>query len=322
MTLELSELLGRARIIDMSYPLSPEFPLFPVYDPVRVVEKFTCARDGFFVNSWAFDEHCGTHVDAPAQAPQAAHARPARQQLDLELAHEFEKLGGELHQDSRWRENEFHEGTVRATGRRLEKKETNWRWFGLKVHARNVRLAADLEMHLLPDGYVGLCRLPGGEVNVCGLFRRASRTPLEDPRALLLGSNNARLRQRLEHAAVAEGSFCAVAGLSLEPTPARPGECCVGDALTMIPPVTGNGMSMAFESASLALDPLVAWSNGTISWRQMQEAIAHAHRDAFSSRLRWAKWLQRFLFSRLFRLLGPSALRSELVWRTLFRHTR
>ena len=29
-------------------------------------------------------------------------------------------------------------------------------------------------------------------------------------------------------------------------------ECCIGDAITMIPPVTGNGMSMAFESAEMA----------------------------------------------------------------------
>jgi kynurenine formamidase len=62
----LGELLDRFRVVDMTYPLTPDFPLFPVYDPVRVAEKFTVARDGFSVNSWAFDEHSGTHVDAPA----------------------------------------------------------------------------------------------------------------------------------------------------------------------------------------------------------------------------------------------------------------
>lgn len=66
MSTELSELLRRARIVDLSYPLTAEFPLFPVYDPVRVARKFSCERDGFFVKSWAFDEHSGTHVDAPA----------------------------------------------------------------------------------------------------------------------------------------------------------------------------------------------------------------------------------------------------------------
>jgi kynurenine formamidase len=63
---ELSELLRQARVFDLTYPLTTDFPLYPVYDPVRVARKFSCADDGFFVNSWAFDEHSGTHIDAPA----------------------------------------------------------------------------------------------------------------------------------------------------------------------------------------------------------------------------------------------------------------
>src|ERR1700716_3990225 len=66
MAAALTDLLARARVIDLTYALSPEFPLFPAYDPVRVANKFSCERDGFFVKSWAFDEHSGTHVDAPA----------------------------------------------------------------------------------------------------------------------------------------------------------------------------------------------------------------------------------------------------------------
>lgn len=66
MSTALGELLRRAQVVDLTYPLTPEFPLFPVYDPVRVTEKFRFATDGFSVNSWAFDEHSGTHVDAPA----------------------------------------------------------------------------------------------------------------------------------------------------------------------------------------------------------------------------------------------------------------
>jgi kynurenine formamidase len=62
----LEDLLRRTRVIDLTHTLSPDFPLYPVYDPVRVAEKFNAARDGFYVQSWSFDEHCGTHVDAPA----------------------------------------------------------------------------------------------------------------------------------------------------------------------------------------------------------------------------------------------------------------
>ena len=248
----------------------------------------------------------------------------SRFELDAALANEFKNLGGDLQEKQRWRESGFGEGIVRATGRRLKAADTDWRWFGLKVHARNVILAADIEMHLGENGYVGLCRLPNNEVNVCGLFRRRAQTANAptDPRALLLGANNRILRSRLAAAQIEDSSFCSVAGLSLEPVSARPGECCIGDALTMIPPVTGNGMSMAFESAGLALDPLVAYCQGSILWSQAQDIIESNYRAAFSSRLRWAKWLHSFLFSRLFRIFGPSALRSELLWRNLFRHTR
>jgi kynurenine formamidase len=31
-----------------------------------VADRFSLAEDGFYVRGWSFDEHCGTHIDAPA----------------------------------------------------------------------------------------------------------------------------------------------------------------------------------------------------------------------------------------------------------------
>jgi kynurenine formamidase len=88
MSAALSELLGRARVIDLTYPLTADFPLFPVYDPVRVAQKFNCKEHGFAVKSWAFDEHSGTHVDAPAHFADggATVERIAPEELILPLA--------------------------------------------------------------------------------------------------------------------------------------------------------------------------------------------------------------------------------------------
>jgi kynurenine formamidase len=61
-----SEILSGSRVVDLSHTLTADFPLYPVYEPVRVAERFAVEQDGFFVKAWAFDEHCGTHVDAPA----------------------------------------------------------------------------------------------------------------------------------------------------------------------------------------------------------------------------------------------------------------
>src|SRR5258708_11909661 len=116
-----------------------------------------------------------------ARSPARCLPEPAlcvsRYELDALLAHEFKRLGGQLREGERCRVAEPGEGLVWANGRRAQSHQDGWRWFGLKVHARNVALEADLEMYLASDGYVGLCRLKGGETNVCGLFRAKAGKP-------------------------------------------------------------------------------------------------------------------------------------------------
>jgi 2-polyprenyl-6-methoxyphenol hydroxylase-like FAD-dependent oxidoreductase len=246
--------------------------------------------------------------------------------MDHALAVEFRRLGGELLEDQSRRETDFGEGIVRATGRRAQTEEKRLRWFGLKAHARNVSLAADLEMHVSPRGYVGLCRVDGGAVNVCGLFRRQTgedHTP-QNSREWLRGQPGSPLNQRLAAAEFDESSFCAVAGISLQPqSAAARAECCVGDAITMIPPVTGNGMSMAFESAGMAVEPLATWSRGEISWDEARRQIACDCDNAFARRLAWAKWLQRMLLTpALQNILVRFVSRSEWFWRMAFERTR
>ena len=245
--------------------------------------------------------------------------------LDEWLAREFQRLGGELRLGGRWL-GEFGTGIVRATGRRAEPMTDGWRLFGLKVHARGVALAADLEMHFVPSGYVGLCRLPGGEVNICGLFRSKSVVPdlAQRWRDWLGGPAASVLRSRLAEARFDENSFCSVAGLCLRPQRAtQRNECCVGDALTMIPPVTGNGMSMAFESAELAIEPLAEFSYGQLTWDGARHEIATRCDKRFTPRLRWAAWVQRALFQPAARAaLMFLAARSEWFSRGIFGRTR
>ncbi len=248
----------------------------------------------------------------------------SRHVMDKLLADEFEKLGGDLRVGKRW-EKEFGEGVVRASGRRAQGVENGWRWFGLKAHAKKVRLAADLELHIGEDGYVGLCKLAGGVVNVCGLFRRKTGSgPVANGFELLRGEAGTMLNRRLAGAEFEEGSFCSVAGLSLQPQLAlENGECCIGDALTMIPPFTGNGMSLAYESARLAVEPLVAYSRGERTWRETREAVARLCEGNFSKRLAWAKRAQGGMFSPWLRHMLIACLsRSDGFWRMMFRKTR
>lgn len=268
--------------------------------------------------------YAGERSIAPRPLPEAALCL-SRFILDEWLAREFQRLGGELKSGTRWT-GEFGTGTVRATGRRAEPVTDGWRWFGLKVHARGIALEADIEMHFVPAGYVGLCRLADGEVNICGLFRRLATgaDPAPRWRDWLRGPAGSVLNARLAPAQFDEASFSSVAGLCLRPRrAARLQECCIGDALTMIPPVTGNGMSMAFESAELAIEPLTRFSRGELAWSEVQREVASACDRRFAARLRWAAWLQRALFQPPARsALLFLAAHSGWLWRRMFQRTR
>jgi len=268
--------------------------------------------------------YLGAAGSRPSRLPEPALCI-SRFYLDELLAGEFQRLGGELRVHERSRET-AGSGIVRATGRRPETAEGGWRWFGLKVHARDVELTADLEMHFVPNGYVGLCRLAGGEVNICGLFR--SRKPMPDLaqtwRNRLCGPDGSVLQGRLANVEFDEASFCSVAGLGLHKRRASDREeCAIGDSLTMIPPVTGNGMSMAFESAELAIEPLAEFSKNGISWEQAQKRIAAACDARFARRLSWAGMLQRALFIPWLRpVLFQAVSHADIAWRSLFERTR
>jgi 2-polyprenyl-6-methoxyphenol hydroxylase-like FAD-dependent oxidoreductase len=168
-------------------------------------------------------------------------------------------------------------------------------------------------------------RINNGEINVCGLFRsRPGEAPSDRGINQLRGAPGSSLHERLKNATFDERSFSSVAGLSLTRHRASDAdELRLGDALTMIPPVTGNGMSMAFESAELALAPLESYSRGELSWQRARGTIAHACDAAFAQRLRWAHWLQHLMFSSLFRSSpGGWMLRSNSLWQLFFSRTR
>ena len=279
----------------------------------------TWAKDAMFVNSRA-----GTKL-APKRLPQPALCL-ARFQMDELLARQFQKEGGELREGEKWSAGESEEGVVHASGRRAVPKENGCRWYGIKVHARNVRLAADLEMHLRAGGYVGMCRLKDEVVNICALFRRSAKdnAPTKSWQEQLRGSAGTILHDRLAQAQFDEKSFASVAGLSLQPHRAAGlEECCIGDALTMIPPVTGNGMSMGFESAELAVQSLATYSRGQARWSEAKKMIARDCDRRFRKRLKWASWLQWMMFAPMFRgMAGELALGSGALWRVMFANTR
>ena len=210
--------------------------------------------------------------------------------LDQRLQVEFANSGGDLKTGSRISPGE---GVVWAAGR----VRTEGEWIGAKCHVRGLSLDADLEMHIGSNGYVGLSKVEDGIANVCGLFRIQKGIGGREAlfQCLRAGGLTA-LAGRISRADPDPDSYCAVAGFETGPQAGPPGS--IGDAANMIPPFTGNGMSMAFESAECALGPLLEYAGGKSAWNDACEKIRRAQQSRFAARMRAAALLHAVILRR------------------------
>jgi flavin-dependent dehydrogenase len=218
----------------------------------------------------------------------------SRHVLDARLAAAFVSAGGNLRTGNRIEGAAQSPGRVFATGRRRVRSP----WLGLKIHALDVPLMRDLELHLGSDTYVGLARVDDRRVNVCGLFRRrplqAQGTALLQ--AYLQAAGLSHLAARLAASPTDADSFSAVAAVGFDHrVPVASGRFSLGDACAMIPPFTGNGMAMAFQSAAIALPILLKYTHGEITWADATHHVQTALRRHFRLRLASAAVLHPFL---------------------------
>ncbi|HVS52308.1 MAG TPA: hypothetical protein VHD62_08125 [Opitutaceae bacterium] len=217
----------------------------------------------------------------------------SRHALDARLAALFVAGGGDLRERTRLADLSIRPGRIFATGRR--RGDTTW--IGLKCHARGLELERDLELHLGDAAYAGLSRVEDGAVNVCGLFRHRpiAARGIDLLCDYLRASRLTGLEARLRKAELDEESFCAVAALSFARPRLFPDEIQLGDACGMMPPFTGNGMAMAFQSAEIAVEPLLAFAHGERDWSETCRLVNAALHRRFRLRLASANALHPFL---------------------------
>jgi menaquinone-9 beta-reductase len=219
----------------------------------------------------------------------------SRYELDARLARAFVEVGGDLRTHMRATDVSPKDGRVFATGRRPGRSP----WLGLKIHVRKWQSLRGLEMHLGDHAYVGTSAVEGGEVNICGLFRRL---PIRAHGADLLiaylnASGLAALASRVAAAEPDPASFCAIAAFSFDHRVPRRGQPSVGDACAVIPPFTGNGMAMAFQSAEAAVEPLAAYAHGETAWTEACRVIRSSLGRQFRLRLASAGLIHPYLFN-------------------------
>lgn len=126
------------------------------------------------------------------------------------------------------------------------------RLLGVKVHFEGGFIGPVTELYAFRGGYLGLSPVPGGRVNAAALL---------DPRAFGEGERSAEawiaaaarrhpgLERRLDGARPVPGTAAAVSPVVLDRRPLAWSGCpLVGDAALRIPPLCGDGMSIALRS--------------------------------------------------------------------------
>ncbi len=70
--------VGKARVIDLCYPLNGKTPYWPIgdYHPFQFRTIATIKKDGVFSGEYSTPEHLGTHLDAPS------HFKPGKKSVD------------------------------------------------------------------------------------------------------------------------------------------------------------------------------------------------------------------------------------------------
>ncbi len=237
----------------------------------------------------------------------------SRYRLDDRLQRLLTDAGGQVVTRSRIA-TEDADGRVWCSGRVPQRGD----WIGLKCHFSKLQMESDLEMHIASNGYVGLARIDSDTVNVCGLFRLSRGISGQKVLERYIETGGlVGLRDRLSRSVSREDTRSAVAGFRLGWQTERSRRLSIGDARAMIPPFSGNGMSMALESAAIAAPILATYAQGGSSWEDAVSRASRAMKTRFSTRMNFARMLHPFLTSTPGRAFFSSASRL-LPYSTIF----
>jgi flavin-dependent dehydrogenase len=193
---------------------------------------------------------------------------------------------------------------VLATGRPVLKSRRKAWWFGRKATCDPVRTRADLEMFFLSGGgYVGLSPVETGQMSLCALTRDPGDAWLTHPSRegskVEVGRSVARFVLGLQDGAADEALR-------------------IGDALSVWPPIVGDGITVALASGLLLgrliataarNEPVLSSRDWLCQWRKAFEwklkvslalhrmAVSRPGRAALLSLSRWlpasGEWLVR-----------------------------
>jgi len=264
----------------------------------------------------------GNHAIAHNRLPEPAKV-VSRWDLDATLAQTFGNLGGKLRTRHRVKEEDLPENAFLTKGRNRDPQSP---WMGMKAHFESLSEPdRGLEMYLGKRCYVGKVHLGQGIWNVSGIFHKSLLRPgIPGPQKFSSLCQQGGLKQLasfVEKSNRVEGSLTGVSDICLGWHPQQMSPTA-GDAMSVIPPLSGHGMTVALMSGWQAAPLLEAWSAERLSWEDLQRQLKDIQKDTFQRPMRFAGLFQKLaLNAHIFSWLIPLIMRRP-IFPQLVRLTR
>lgn len=171
---------------------------------------------------------------------------------------------------------------------------------GIKSHYIGSGFAEDaVELYFFAGGYLGVNAIEDGKFNAAALLEQKDIPRRHKTVADMLeaaASRHSALGPLLSAAAPVPGAQAATAPVRIARRPSAWGDIAqVGDAMGRIPPLCGDGMSIALRSAQLCADYADRFLRGELTLGQWRDGYAAAAAAEFMGPLRWGRALQSLL---------------------------
>lgn len=176
-------------------------------------------------------------------------------------------------------------------------------YVGIKSHFSGITIPPRVELYFCEGGYVGISPIENGKTNVAALLTletvQGSGTSVPD--ILHAASRtNQRLAERLAEGEAVPGTQVSIAPLNLsnipEPWSQYPH---IGDAMMMIPPLSGDGMSIALRSSLLCAQYTDRYLRGELDDKAWASEYILAANQEFTQLLKRTRTIQKLAFAKV-----------------------
>ena len=179
-----------------------------------------------------------------------------------------------------------------------ETGQTGKRYVGVKLHVLADIPTNQIELHHFQGGYCGISAIENGGYCLCYLIDeeliKNCRGNLEETEERYLHKNQTLKRYFTQFPKLTER--VSTAGVFFTKRSVQAGDILfLGDSAGMIPPLAGNGMSMAIHSATIAANLAHRHFIGHLDRNEIGMCYESEWNNAFSGRLRMARTLQSIM---------------------------